>query len=271
MREAIERQWTSYFYSGSIALIVSWVLMLTLSGCRVGNHTSDSPPPDTGVSGFYLTQPQGQTFAVTADSQTVNVPMSQLSQIGASYTTNDSNYLLMHFADFLTNPATFIEIDPSTGETAIFPPTNGTPSIFQPVFVNSDGTFDVAETTHTQWNGLDCTITRELQISGKTLALQPSDPTTASTSIGTVNLKGHLAFQVMYATSSSGSACSAALQSISACYSTLSSCPGATPGDQDSFQSIVKGIYGFFVDTAEVLTPAQIATTQNLGLVVNYQ
>lgn len=259
MREVIDRYWASYFYSGSIALIVSWVLLITMSGCRLGNHIDNGPADDIGVSGYYSTRPTSYTASTTQTTGgNHNISMSV-----ASVPSFISNYF--------TDPTTLLLEDSNSGAYRIFPP-GGDPNSYQPIFVAANGkAFSVSGETGWQmaWQDPACLINTSLTYMGSINPLAANDPSTVSTAQGQISLTGRLSVKITEETTFQGN-CSPSWQDMENCYQTLSSCPGATAAAQSNWQDVAQSTYRFWVQ-AGALSPNEISATSDLRFDVSYQ
>jgi hypothetical protein len=260
MRDAIERHWTEYFYSGSIALIVSWVLLISMSGCRFGNHIDNGPEEDVGATGFYSARPTSYTVTTsqtTGTSHQLNLSVASVPSI---------------VSDYFTDPTTLLLLDAASGKYALFPPTNGTPSSYQPIYLAANGkAFGSSEDTGWEqtWTDPACQIKSSYTILGTINPLASSDPTTVYSAIGQLTVKGRLGLRATYETTFQGD-CSASWQGMEDCYQTLSSCPGSTAADQGNAQQLAQSTYRFWVQVG-ALDPNEIGTTSDLRFDVSYQ
>jgi hypothetical protein len=260
MREAVERYWTSYFYSGSIALIVSWVLLITMSGCRLGNHIDNGPTPDIGASGYYSTRPTSYTVSTsqtTGSGHLLNMSVASVPSILSSY---------------FTDPTTLVLQDATSGKYAVFPPSMTGPSSYQAIYVAANGkAFSVSEETGwaTAWTDSTCQINTTYTLMGTINPLGAGDPSTISTSVGRIPLTGRLSVKATYETAFQGD-CSASWRGMQDCYQTLSSCPGSTAADQGDAQDVAQATYKFWVQ-AGALSPNEIGTTNDLRFDVSFQ
>lgn len=262
MRDIIEdfwdRHWASYFYSGSIALIVSWVLLVTLSGCRIGNHVDNGSSQDIGATGYYSTRPTSftvKTSQTTGGNHILNMSVASVPGI---------------VSDYFTDPTTLYQVDGPNGKYAIFPP--GNPNSAQAVYLSANGkAFSVSAETGWQqaWTDPACQMDTTYTIIGTIDPLASGDPTSTSTSIGRIPLTGRLAFRATYETSFQGD-CSNSWQALENCYQSLSSCPGSTAGDRTSAQQVAQSIYNYWVQVG-ALDPSEINVTSDLRFDVSYQ
>jgi hypothetical protein len=260
MREAIDRYWAQYFYSGSIALIVSWVLLITLSGCRFGNHVEEGPTQDIGASGYYSTRPTSYTVSTTQTSGGSHVLNLSVASVPSLLSNN------------FTDPTTLVMVDSATGRYAAFAPTTGNPSSYQDLFVLANGkSIGISEETGWEqtWTDPACQINTTFDISGSLNALASNDPKTMSTSLGRITLTGRIALKATYKTSFQGN-CTSSWQGMADCYQTLASCPGSTTADQLKWQGLAQSTYNFWIQ-AGALNLNEIATTNELRFDVSYQ
>ncbi len=260
MRDAIDRYWASYFYSGSIALIVSWVLLITMSGCRLGNHVEQSPTQDIGKSGYYSTRPTSYTVSTTqttGGNHVLNMSVASVPSL---------------VSDYFTDPTTLLLVDAASGKYVVYPPTNQNPSAYQPIFLAADNkTFSINEETgwEVAWTDSACLINTTYTLTGSVNSLSASDPTSVSTSMGRIPLTGRLSVQATYRTSFQGN-CVASWQGMGDCYQNLSSCPGSTAAQQGNFQELAQATYKFWVQVG-ALNPNEISVTDDLRFDVSYQ
>lgn len=258
------RHWTSYFYSGSIALIASWVLAILVTGCRVGNY--ESPAPTSSVR-FLSTQP----YSFTVHSTQTSNGNSSDQQVQPSF--DDIPGLV---ADHFTNPTEFVTIDSKTGKSAILAP--GASYYFQ-VFADASNVITSSENSGLSYfwpdqNGdavTTCQMSSAYSLSGNIVSTPASS---ADTMIGKVNVNGSLQFQFSYLINFQGSDCGTVLQSMSDCYQNLGNCPGTTSAAQVHWQNLLRngrdGLYDLYIRTS-AMQASDIPTTTSLGYEVSYQ
>jgi hypothetical protein len=260
MRDTIERYWAHYFYSGSIALIVSWVLLMTMSGCRFGNHVDDGVAPDIGASGYYSTRPTSytvSTFQTTGSSHVLQMSVASVPGILRNY---------------FTDPTTLLMLDAASGSYAVFPPSNGSPSSYQLISLAANGkAFGASEELGwaQAWTDPACQINTTYTILGSINPLAASDPSSIALSIGRVPLKGRLSLKATYETTFQGD-CSSSWRGMQDCYQNLASCPGSTAAQQGESQAVAQDTYKFWIQAGALLL-SEIGTTNDLRFDVSYQ
>jgi hypothetical protein len=252
MSKAIDYNWMKWVLSGMI--------LVTVSGCRFGNHVDTGASQDIGASGYYSTRPTSYTVTTTqttGGSHVLNMSVSSVPTIISNY---------------FTDPTTLVMLDAATGRYAVFPPTSGNPSSYQDIYLAAnDKSFGISEEMGWEqaWTDPACQINTSYDISGNLNALGASDPKTMSTSLGRIPLTGRISLKATYKTSFQGN-CTASWQAMADCYQTLSSCPGATAGDQVQAQKVAQSTYDFWVQVG-ALSLNEIATTNELRFDVSYQ
>lgn len=107
--------WTSYLFTGTMALLMSWML----TGCRFGNNveedsgggeTTQPTPPSDQVSGFYVTVPRNLQYCVQFSD-----PNKKASCVSSSV------HLIPSFiTEVIVNPVAFAALDYEEGRFALF-------------------------------------------------------------------------------------------------------------------------------------------------------
>jgi hypothetical protein len=264
MKEVIEKHWASYFYSGSVALIVSWVLLITMSGCRLGNHIDNGPETDIGVSGYYSTRP----ISYVASSTQTTGGSHQINLSVASVPTWISNYF--------TDPTTMVldNSNATSGAYRVFQPgvDPNNPNNYQTVYVAANGkSFGYSAESGWQafWTNNSCLMNISDTYIGNINPLASSDPSSVSSALGRIPLTGRLSVKITEEIAFQGN-CTTTWQEMESCYQNVASCPGSNAADQANAQDVVLSIYRPWVQ-AGAISPNEINTTSDLRFDVSYQ
>lgn len=273
MFDNLKGNWSSYlftsFYSGSIAMIVSWVLIVTLSGCVWGNKIVNPPQTDIGASGFYYTTPQSYTLSTiqttASGPQTATAPVTEIP---------------VHLQDTFT-PVTEVELQTAQpGVYIAFAPTTGNPidAFFFSLASNNltmsafqwDQDFSWINPPMMPWTDPSCLWSTFWVINPGTIApLAASDAPTQNLGFATVNMLGHLKFTVSYIQNFAGS-CTASFEAMSSCYQNVQNCPSDPNNTAADYQSRTRTIYEPWIPHGS-MTISDIPNTTSMQYSVVYE
>ncbi len=239
------KDWVSYFWSGAIAIILSFAISGALTSCYFGNRevNQTSSNPDT-ISGLYNTQPQTLQFCATVNGTTNCKSASPTSQVPAEVSQE------------MTNPVAVLMQDLSTGLAVFSDPTNTGSLPTLPVTVNSNQSLAYNEQTSPAqvWNDPSCTSTESLQENGS-LSGGPGS--------------GRVAVTIQIVTTFDGT-CGPTLQSIYNCYQDSTQCGGTSTSTNQQTQSQWQTMFNPYIQTA-AMTATDIPNVANIAYEVTYQ
>jgi hypothetical protein len=242
---------TSYFYFGSLAIIVSWVMATVLTGCRFGNYTSPSTPPDP-VSGYYDANPQTLKFCATHGA--TQCASANASQVPA------------FIADEITNPVALILQDASTGDAVFTAPSGGHTAL--PVWLKDDNVtlyYTNNTSASTLWRNSGCKTTTYLSENG---SIVPGGGHAVS---GSTRLtQGSITLQIQVTETFDGPACPSELQSMSNCYQDSTQCGDPDAGRNQQLQAKVQDFFESYIQ-AGVMAASDIPSVSNIAYEVHYQ
>jgi hypothetical protein len=249
----MKSHWTSYFVTGSVAIIVSWALTITLSGCRLGNNAIYPAPADP-ISGYYASQAQSVVYSATLSGQTVTTTgaVSQLDPLVSNTFTNP-------MAIELSAPGSLTgDLISGLNTQNALPLTLAADQMTLPPFTGA-----ISDAVPAWLTDSSCTVQTFITYSGM---LDPLGSTPSTGSIGDtpVTLIGRLSLSVTISIVIQGSTCSTALQNISACYLNQADCAGQQSSDFSFFDPWI---------AAQTFTGAGIAnlTPNTTGASLSYQ
>ena len=264
MKTWTDPHWTSYFYSGSIALIISWALAITLSGCRIGNHETAAPNSDP-YSGYYGTAPQAMKLYATYTPQNTSTPQTTSESVSPSQTPEE-------LATFFTDPLAF-KVNTSTNTSAfIITPANPNSGL-SVTFSATDQSFSLSGSFQpsTLWSDPNCTIEDFLDFNGN-LAPLGSTPNPMNAMGTSFTLLGRITMDVRLEKKFLPDliTCSASLQAMYSCYQNVSNCMGSSLSDQQMNLLIVQSLFDPFIQ-AGAMSASDIPFTTSVAYEVTYQ
>jgi hypothetical protein len=236
-------------------LVALAILSTMATGCRLGNHTSTTPNPDT-LSGYYATQPQALDFFVTAAGQTTSASVSP-------------TLVPARVSGILTNPVALKLTDLASGSAILFTPIQPVDS-FPISFQTDNATFGVSGSypSQTLWTDPACTVQEYIEVLGRT---QPLGSTPAVTSWQGISFQitGRLDVDVWIEERIDGS-CVTSLQQMYDCYENLNDCAGSSPAAQSNNQAWVQSLFNGSIQ-AGIMTAQDIKTVGNIAYQASYR
>lgn len=246
----LKRDWVIYFYSGLLALIVSWTLGM-ISGCRWGNHVEKAANPDP-ISGYYETQPQTLQYCASSPKETCKaLPTNQLPAL---------------MAEVITDPVGFVVGDQASGNATIINAFEKQNPAGLAVELNKD--FSISNAGHkTIKLDSNCVMHHFMEISGNL----SQNPTTSIKVISGASFRimGRLALFVRMSQSFEGQ-CDTVMNLMNMCYEDPSYCWGGGAAANSQAHQEVLSIFDPYV-MAGVLDSKAIAGATDLGFEISYE
>lgn len=237
--------WTSYLLSGTVAILLSWML----SGCRFGNNVVTPENPDP-ITGYYQTQPQSLQFCVTFTSSATecrNVSTNQVPSL---------------ISQVLTQPVALQVTDPNHGEALFFDPFgNGTALPISIDLSNLELSYLGYGNPTPLWSDENCTSQLFIESEG---AITKTDPTEVSG----LTTKGRIGLSIEVFEIYQGS-CTNDLLEIEDCYSDANQCNGSTSSENAALQESVQNYFNPYIESG-AMSSDDISDVSSLGYSVNY-
>lgn len=243
---ALTKNWLAFLGTGSLMVVLSWML----SGCRLGNRVQAATDPDQ-TTGYYETAPQALTFASNLVDQAVSRPPSEVPDlVGAAF----------------TNPVAVIMQDLATGEGA-FVPVDGTRYAF-PFYIDAQRRIGLAATTQAvPVFGADTGCTRQYSVLEDGKLTQAPGPSTVGFSRP---ILGRVELDIQVILSISGENCAARMASVQTCYNDSSQCGGGDSTENEAIQAQYFSLFAPYI-RAGVMSATQIGDVRSIGYEVLYQ
>lgn len=247
--------WITPLGAGLGVLIVSW--LLTLSGCRFGNHVEEGSQTDT-VSGYYETK----AFQLQM--------CAGLNGVETCGPINSTTPVPSFINDIITNPAWLLVASKADKIAYLTPP--GGHGRYLPVRFGDDGSMvlPASQTNPVQArNDPACIRYQEVAIQG-TYA-KTSGPFETSTEYKPV---GRLDFLIqvvdLFVPACTSCSCSATMMEFQNCYQDANQCGGSGSASNAELQARAKAIFDPYVN-AGILTPGQISSATGFSYTVDYR
>lgn len=247
----------SYFFGGSLAIILSWVMATLLSGCRIGNYTSPTTPPDP-ISGYYDANPQSLQFCVALSSNSTSAACANASP----------SQIPVFISQEITDPVAIVLQNASTGDAVFTAISGGTTAL--PVTVGSDDvtlSYTNATTPQTLWKDPTCTTSTYLAEQG---SIVPGAGHAVAGSTRLTQGSITLTVQVIQTFDSTTASCTSELQSMSQCYQDVTQCGGTDSGSNQQLQSQVQSLFEPYIQ-AGAMAASDIPTATAVSYEVHYQ
>ncbi|MBY0470792.1 hypothetical protein K2X30_06440 [bacterium] len=247
----------TYFVSGVMAIVISWICAGAFSGCRFGNKEVYQENPDK-ISGFYQTAPHNVQACAVLSSATTCQPATV-------------NHLPDTFTLIFSNPVAMVQkkIDSPAGYFAHLQGVMGDPTYKYTLGINifSDGTLGSDQLTQasTYWPSSTCTSQISLVEDG-TYKIYATPIENASLGL---HIKGEIALNVQLA-EILGDQCATALAQMKACYLNEADCGGANAAENTDRHLDVVARFDNFI-SLNVLNANDIPNLKALAYSVDYQ
>ena len=241
--------WSSYFITGLMALMVSFVFGV-LSGCRIGNNqvTTTTTGGDT-ISGYYETLPQSLSLSVTTGTQTTT----------KSVTTN---FMPSWLTTVMTDPLAIVIQNPVNGQGLI---TNQAGTNGFSIFVTGANTsLAYSENYTTPWM-TNCTENDSGVRQGSYTQYG-----TGAKQVAGVSSLGRVSMSITNTFGWTGTDCPSLATIFYNCFLNQDNCWDTTAVDRENDNTGLHSIYDPFINSG-VMTVDQIKTVTGLSYQVNYQ
>lgn len=243
---ALTKNWLAFLGTGSLMILLSWML----SGCRLGNRVQAATDPDP-ITGYYETAPQSLAFSSNLVAQAVSRPPNEVPDL---------------IAVAFTNPVAVIMQDLATGEGA-FVPVDGTRYAF-PFYIDSQRRIGLAATTQKiPVFGTDTGCTRQYSVLEDGQLTQAPGPSTVGFS---KPIHGRVELDIQVILSVSGESCDSRMAAVQACYNDASLCGGADSAENETIQAQYFSLFAPYI-RAGVMSATQIGEIRSVGYEVLYQ
>lgn len=241
--------WITLFYSGGIALVLSWAT----TGCRLGNHVESQSNPDT-LTGYYEMAPQSLEFcANTSATQCKPAPSTEIPAI---------------FSEVYSNPVALIMMDLASGAARIYSLTVEDAAIDILVQPNKTLSFMGASRTSGFYDSVECTTQITVNETGR-LNLEEGPFTTGFPK----HLSGRIQLEVMAVQKFTGD-CNASMTAAYECYTdpdaALEKCMGSTLKDRQAAREYLEEFFGPYIK-AEAMRIEDIPLLTSLAYTIQYQ
>lgn len=240
--------WSSYIFTGTLAVILSWAL----SGCRLGNHVEEGPTPPPSLTGYYETAPQQLTFCTTLKPD-ANTVCNEVSV----------NLVPGLISSVMGNPIAFQIMNDETGEARFFYPFGS--GYTMPVYVNKDTKeLSYIGSTQTEVLWIDPACTTQLYLEEKGMV-----NTGASNTVQGLTTVGRIALDIKVYSTYEGT-CDDSLLDMENCFFDSNQCGGADATENGVLQTAVQNMYNPYIQ-AGVIKAEDISNISSLGYTVSYK
>jgi hypothetical protein len=242
------RSWLSYFFTGTVAMIVSWALGAAMSGCRFGNHIEDgNTKTKDPYEGFYETRP---------------VSVRYCGQSAAGTVCQNVNVVPDFTAHFMTNPVALLR--DSTGKYFFLSP-QATDDYALPTEPKPDRTiaFSATSKPETAIDDAACVYQIGLDETGQ---LTTEGPYTSGTKLP---LSGRAVLTIDVVDHYDG-ACGPTMTRFHDCYVDVNACWGTSFAENEKLHAETLSRFDPYID-AGVLNVSDIPTATTLGYSVRYE
>lgn len=256
---SLHSNWTTLLWSGTAAVVLSWVMTGCVDLGKFGNQLEPgTPPPNPDqISGYYRTEPRYLSFcAAQTDGGALECAPATLENIPE------------FLASLMSNPVGIL-LDDLEGNARIFNP-HLDPAPVLPTMVDlSTGelSFSGAATAEPFWKN-DETCTRQLFVAEQGQITRYDEPVTESWT--EKKLYGELAITFSVLDEFAGSGCNSVLQEVAACYEDANGCGGADATENQDLHAYARAIFGDWVNSG-ALTVGEIPRAEILLYEVSYQ
>ena len=241
--------WSSYFITGLMALMISFVFG-ALTGCRFGNNqtTTSTTGVDT-ISGYYETLPQSLSLTVTTGTQT-------------NTTSVTTNFMPASLSAVMTNPIAVVIQNPVNGQGLI---TNQSGTNGYSIYVTGSNTsLAYSESATTQWM-TNCTETDTAVRQGSYSQYQ-----TGPKLVEGVNSLGRVSLNITDSFAWVGTDCASLATTFNTCFVNQDTCWGTTAVDRENENTDLHSVFDPFINSG-VMTVDQIKTVTGISYQVDYQ
>lgn len=252
--------WTNYFFTGMMALVVSWAM--TLSGCRFGNQVQSVPQNKSSpLTGYYEMKPQKLTFCTTltsGEAQCKNVVTNRIPR---------------ELSKILTNPVIFEPDTQIKNAAYLYSPFGNGKSALPVWFDNNlnleytsahDGRDDMVF-----WDDKNCVDRFDFrEYDG--LLKRFETPQKMTVSGTTIDISGVIQMKVsiLHTIEGDGS-CVASLQKAYDCYNDARLCHGANPEEDVKLQEELIQMFEPYINSG-AMSAQDLLVLKSYGYEVQY-
>lgn len=244
-----------YWFTGTFAIVLSWILSGALAGlmtgCRFGNNVEQPGNADT-ITGYYETQAQAMSFCASLTGGS--------GLLCAAVSTEQIPSMI---GQIVTNPVALQLVDPSTGDAYLFAPGGSGSALPTHVDIATRKIdFVGAASPVTHWEDPSCTSQLYLEQLGQ-VSNGPQGNVQGYTTAGRLQLTTGVYY--FY----SGT-CAQSWQEIRDCYGDAGLCGGANATENLAIQENVQALLDPYLDSS-LITLSDIPSIEVLGYEVSYQ
>ncbi|MGE0614543.1 MAG: hypothetical protein AB7P04_02795 [Bacteriovoracia bacterium] len=242
MQNPVFPRWSTYLFSASAVILLSWAM----SGCRFGNHV-EYPASRDQWTGYYETLPRTLQMCVTLNGQSANCVNSNPNQNVPSF-----------IDEVVGNPTIVGVTDLNTGKGLMYDPDV---QVALPIYVNmGSGALSLLlnESTEDFWGAAGCTHEVDLEAAGS-LDQSTHNEVNGRTTQGKLNLTFEVSDRFL-------GGCAPALAELRDCYNNVNLCNSQ---DNQATQRAIQDLVQPFIN-AGLMTAPQIADMAVLFYRVEY-